>query len=309
MAKIEDSTVFLGRCKWMNGPCYNGGYGETVMVVTMVGVMFTELFVGGLPTGTDPDIPAFEDIEPIQTTIELLPEIFEPVTNQEKILEPETETKTGLAVMLEANNMGKKIEVEEENSDVSVGHHIQNLGEINGRRETTEKAVIWNHGHFGFQSSLAPHLEDKVNVSGGVLLGTGHVRKVYKRKIRMGVIRESKIAAKIAMELKRFHHVEIPGSKEPQLWNDIWKFFEKSVLEFDDSEMQKTYETISFTEIRDGIVQLKWKKLLYVRLNGKALVRYWQDEFTLGNFGSKTVNHIIQRQSSSSWSDEERKKK
>ncbi|OIV98213.1 hypothetical protein TanjilG_18752 [Lupinus angustifolius] len=71
-------------------------------------------------------------------------------------------------------------------------------------------------------------------------------------------IRESKIAAKIAMELKRFHHVEIPGSKEPQLWNDIWKFFEKaSVLEFDDSEMQKTYETISFTEIRDGIVQLK----------------------------------------------------
>ncbi|CAL0320078.1 unnamed protein product [Lupinus luteus] len=71
-------------------------------------------------------------------------------------------------------------------------------------------------------------------------------------------IRDPKLAAKVAKELRRFHHVDIPGSKEPQLWNDIWKFFEKaSVLEFEESKMHKTYETISFREVHDEIVELK----------------------------------------------------
>ncbi|KAK7857440.1 putative ethanolamine kinase [Quercus suber] len=48
------------------------------------------------------------------------------------------------------------------------------------------------------------------------------------------------------------------GSKEPQLWNDISKFFEKaSVLEFDDSEKQRMFKMISFKEIHDEIVELK----------------------------------------------------
>jgi len=34
-------------------------------------------------------------------------------------------------------------------------------------------------------------------------------------------------------------------------------FFSASVLEFDDSKMQKTYETISFKEVHDEIVELK----------------------------------------------------
>jgi len=40
-------------------------------------------------------------------------------------------------------------------------------------------------------------------------------------------MREPRIAAEIAKELHRFHQVDIPGCKEPQLWNDIFKFLKK----------------------------------------------------------------------------------
>jgi len=36
-----------------------------------------------------------------------------------------------------------------------------------------------------------------------------------------------KIAAEIARQLCKFHQVEMPGSREPQLWNDVCKFLEK----------------------------------------------------------------------------------
>ncbi|KAL6655798.1 hypothetical protein ACP70R_006624 [Stipagrostis hirtigluma subsp. patula] len=71
-------------------------------------------------------------------------------------------------------------------------------------------------------------------------------------------MREPRIAAEIAKELQKFHLVDIPGSKEPQLWNDIFKFLKKaSVLKFDDNEKQKRYETISFREIQDEVKDLK----------------------------------------------------
>lgn len=38
-----------------------------------------------------------------------------------------------------------------------------------------------------------------------------------------------KLAAEIAKQLCKFHQVEIPGSKEPQLWTDIFKFFDKGL--------------------------------------------------------------------------------
>ena len=47
-------------------------------------------------------------------------------------------------------------------------------------------------------------------------------------------MRIAKLAAEIAKKLCRFHQVEIPGSKEPQLWVDMFKFFEKGILVFDD---------------------------------------------------------------------------
>ena len=43
-------------------------------------------------------------------------------------------------------------------------------------------------------------------------------------------MREPKLAAEIARQLHKFHQVDIPGSKEPQLWNDIFKFFENGIF-------------------------------------------------------------------------------
>lgn len=45
-------------------------------------------------------------------------------------------------------------------------------------------------------------------------------------------MREPKIAAEIAKELGQFHKVDIPGSKEPQLWVDILKFYEKGFQDY-----------------------------------------------------------------------------
>ncbi|EMS67822.1 putative ethanolamine kinase A [Triticum urartu] len=71
-------------------------------------------------------------------------------------------------------------------------------------------------------------------------------------------MKEPRIAAEIAKQLQKFHQVDIPGSKEPQLWNDIFKFLKKaSVLKFEDNEKQKRYETISFREIQDEVKELK----------------------------------------------------
>ncbi|KAG8050109.1 hypothetical protein GUJ93_ZPchr0009g520 [Zizania palustris] len=131
---------------------------------------------------------------------------------------------------------------------------------------------------------------------GAQLLGTfenGMVQSfIYARTLTPSDMKEPRIAAEIAKELHRFHQVDIPGSKEPQLWDDISKFLKKgsiqifdetfqfvtqlsafmsstfiliycqilltaSVLEFEDNEKQKRYETISFREIRDEVKELK----------------------------------------------------
>ncbi|KAK3130143.1 hypothetical protein QOZ80_6BG0489540 [Eleusine coracana subsp. coracana] len=71
-------------------------------------------------------------------------------------------------------------------------------------------------------------------------------------------MKEPKIAATIAKELHKFHQIDIPGLKEPELWNDIFKFLKKaSLLKFEDNGKQKQYETISFSEIQDEIKELK----------------------------------------------------
>jgi ethanolamine kinase len=81
---------------------------------------------------------------------------------------------------------------------------------------------------------------------------------INARTLSPSDMKEPRIAAKIAKELQKFHQVDIPGSKEPELWNDIFKFLKKaSVLKFEDDEKQKRYETISFREIQDEIKELK----------------------------------------------------
>lgn len=37
------------------------------------------------------------------------------------------------------------------------------------------------------------------------------------------------LAKLIAVEVRRLHGLEIPGSKEPQLWQDIYKFSDKGI--------------------------------------------------------------------------------
>ncbi|EPS66866.1 hypothetical protein M569_07911, partial [Genlisea aurea] len=97
---------------------------------------------------------------------------------------------------------------------------------------------------------------------GAVLLGVfgnGMVQSfIDARTLTPSDMRSPKLAAQIAKHLRRFHSVQVPGSKEPQLWNDISKFFGRaSTLKFDDAEKQKTLESISFTEIDQEIDQLK----------------------------------------------------
>ncbi|XP_061992538.1 probable ethanolamine kinase [Rosa rugosa] len=91
------------------------------------------------------------------------------------------------------------------------------------------------------------------------VFGNGMVQSFINARTLVSLdMRNPKLAAEIARELRRFHQVEIPGSKEPQLWIDMFKFYEKaSSLEFDDSEKQKIYKTISFSEVYNEIVELK----------------------------------------------------
>ncbi|KAI4376657.1 hypothetical protein MLD38_014395 [Melastoma candidum] len=91
------------------------------------------------------------------------------------------------------------------------------------------------------------------------VFGNGMVQSfIDARTLTPADMKQPKVAAEIAKELHRFHQVDIPGSKEPQLWNDMFKFYEKaSDLTFDDSEKQRKYETISFKEIHDELVELK----------------------------------------------------
>ncbi|XP_078432353.1 protein kinase superfamily protein isoform X2 [Wolffia australiana] len=87
------------------------------------------------------------------------------------------------------------------------------------------------------------------------------------------------LVAKIARELHRFHQVAIPGSREPQLWNDITKFLDKAVfLTFTDETKQTTYDSISFEEIRGEIATLKE---ITSRLN--APVAFCHNDLLSGN--------------------------
>ncbi|KAI8565591.1 hypothetical protein RHMOL_Rhmol03G0272000 [Rhododendron molle] len=91
------------------------------------------------------------------------------------------------------------------------------------------------------------------------VFGNGMVQSfINARTLTPSDMRKPKLAAKIAKQLRSFHQVEIPGSKEPQLWIEIFKFFQKaSTLTFDEDEKQNKYETISFEEVNAEVIELK----------------------------------------------------
>ncbi|KVI01299.1 probable ethanolamine kinase isoform X1 [Cynara cardunculus var. scolymus] len=91
------------------------------------------------------------------------------------------------------------------------------------------------------------------------VFGNGMVQSfIDARTLNPSDMRKPNLAAEIAKQLNRFHQVDIPGSREPQLWNDILKFFESaSNLTFDDDEKQEKFVKISFEEVRAEITKLK----------------------------------------------------
>ncbi|TYI17673.1 hypothetical protein ES332_A07G041900v1 [Gossypium tomentosum] len=91
------------------------------------------------------------------------------------------------------------------------------------------------------------------------VFGNGMVQSfINARTLTPADMRKPKLVSEIAKQLRRFHQVEIPGSKEPQLWVDIFKFFEKaSTLQFEDTDKQRTYELISFKEVHKEVKELK----------------------------------------------------
>ncbi|KAG8487325.1 hypothetical protein CXB51_020894 [Gossypium anomalum] len=91
------------------------------------------------------------------------------------------------------------------------------------------------------------------------VFGNGMVQSfINARTLTPLDMRKPKLAAEIAKQLRRFHQVEISGPKEPQLWVDMFKFFEKaSALRFEDPDKQRIYETISFKEVHKEATQLK----------------------------------------------------
>ncbi|XP_038698396.1 probable ethanolamine kinase isoform X1 [Tripterygium wilfordii] len=92
------------------------------------------------------------------------------------------------------------------------------------------------------------------------VFGNGMVQSfIIARTLEPSDMREPKLSAEIARQLHEFHQVEVPGSKEPQLWNDIFKFFKNaSKLKFDDDdEKQEKYQKISFKEVHNEILELE----------------------------------------------------
>ncbi|OAY47065.1 probable ethanolamine kinase [Manihot esculenta] len=91
------------------------------------------------------------------------------------------------------------------------------------------------------------------------VFGNGMVQSfINARTLTPADMRKPKLAAEIAKQLCKFHAVEIPGSKEPQLWNDLFKFYDNaSILQFEDIEKQRKYETISFREVYNEVLEIK----------------------------------------------------
>ncbi|KAH6807489.1 Protein kinase superfamily protein [Perilla frutescens var. frutescens] len=112
------------------------------------------------------------------------------------------------------------------------------------------------------------------------VFGNGMVQSfIDARTLTPSDMRKPKLVAEIAKQLRRFHEVEIPGFREPQLWNDISKFFSRALtLKFDDSEKQKKFEMVSFEEINKEVNDLKEMTDRF-----KAPVVYCHNDLLSGN--------------------------
>ncbi|KAH7546416.1 hypothetical protein FEM48_Zijuj01G0198600 [Ziziphus jujuba var. spinosa] len=144
-------------------------------------------------------------------------------------------------------NLLLKVSVKEDggnNVSVTVRLYGPNTDYINRERELQ---VIKYLSSAGFGANLLG------------IFGNGMVQSFINAQTLTPLdMRKPKLAAEIAKELRKFHEVDVPISKEPQLWIDMFNFYEKaSVLKFDDIEKRRMHETISFKEVYEEIVKLK----------------------------------------------------
>ncbi|MBA0612072.1 hypothetical protein Godav_012717 [Gossypium davidsonii] len=134
------------------------------------------------------------------------------------------------------------------------------------------------------------------------VFGNGMVQSfINARTLTPLDMRKPKLAAEIAKQLRRFHQVEIPGPKEPQLWVDMFKFFEKAcALRFEDPDKQRIYETISFKEVHEEATQLKELTELFSAsvvfahndlLSGNLMLNDEQDKLYIIDFEYGSYNY------------------
>ncbi|MBA0797227.1 hypothetical protein Gohar_007942 [Gossypium harknessii] len=134
------------------------------------------------------------------------------------------------------------------------------------------------------------------------VFGNGMVQSfINARTLTPLDMRKPKLAAEIAKQLRRFHQVEIPGPKEPQLWVDMFKFFEKAcALRFEDPDKQRIYETISFKEVHKEATQLKELTELFSApvvfahndlLSGNLMLNDEQDKLYIIDFEYGSYNY------------------
>ncbi|XP_009368829.2 LOW QUALITY PROTEIN: probable ethanolamine kinase [Pyrus x bretschneideri] len=187
----------------------------------------------------DPSLP-LSHISPL--IIELCKDLFKKWSNLENSLFSVETISGGIT------NQLLKVTVKEENGNtvsVTVRLYGPNTDYVINRERELQAIKYLSAAGFG------------ANLLG--VFANGMVQSfINARTLVPSDMRNPKLAADIAKELRRFHQVEIPGSKEPQLWIDLFKFFEKaSALEFDDNEKQKVYKTISFSEVHNEMIELK----------------------------------------------------
>ncbi|MBA0681117.1 hypothetical protein Goari_012774 [Gossypium aridum] len=134
------------------------------------------------------------------------------------------------------------------------------------------------------------------------VFGNGMVQSfINARTLTPLDMRKPKLAAEIAKQLRRFHQVEIPGPKEPRLWVDMFKFFEKAcALRFEDPDKQRIYETISFKEVHKEATQLKELTELFSApvvfahndlLSGNLMLNDEQDKLYIIDFEYGSYNY------------------
>ncbi|KAM2965615.1 hypothetical protein FF1_026153 [Malus domestica] len=187
----------------------------------------------------DPSLP-LSDISPL--IIELCKDLFSKWSNLENSRFSVETISGGIT------NLLLKVTVKEENGNtvsVTVRLYGPNTDYVINRERELQAIKYLSVAGFG------------ANLLG--VFANGMVQSfINARTLVPSDMRNPKLDANIAKELRRFHEVEIPGSKEPQLWIDMFKFFEKaSALEFDDNEKQKVYNTISFSVVHNEMIELK----------------------------------------------------